>query len=84
MRWHYTIDEALLELDHYNCWHADWDDIQNSEKIDSFWGDIDETSMSAGDGEFFCVLLCPSDFDSIHQHSLSFSVHIYLLQVLRS
>ena len=56
MRWHYTIEEALLKLDRRNCWHADWDDIQNSENIDSFWGNMADPSMSVGHGEcFMCV-----------------------------
>ena len=51
LRWHGTVDEALIELDRLNGWHEDWDKIKTSKKIDSFWGNMDETNMLAADGE---------------------------------
>ncbi len=50
LHWHGTIEEALHELDCLNCWHADWEGIKNSDKFDSFWGNMDETNMFAADG----------------------------------
>jgi hypothetical protein len=51
LRWHGTVDEALNELDRLNGWHKDWEGIKTSKRIDSFWGNMDETNMSAADGE---------------------------------
>ena len=48
--WHGTIEVTLNELDRHNSWHPDWEDIKSSDKIDSFWWNVDETSMSAADG----------------------------------
>ena len=48
--WHGTIEVTLNELDRHNSWHPDWEDIKSSDKIDSFWGNVDETSMSVADG----------------------------------
>ena len=50
--WHWTVDETLNELDLRNSWHEDWEGIKNSKKIDSFWGNMDETGMSTADGKF--------------------------------
>ena len=50
LRWHGTIEDALHELDRLNSWHADWEGIKNSNKIDSFLGNMDETNMSAAEG----------------------------------
>ena len=60
LRWHGTVDETLRELDRRNSWHPDWDGIRISSQIDSFWGNMDETCMSAADGKFLyqCVHLC--------------------------
>ena len=57
--WHGTVDETLRELDRRNSWHPDWDGIRTSSKRDSFWGNMDETCMSAADGKFFyqCALV---------------------------
>ena len=52
LRWHRTVDETLNELDLRNSWHGDWEVIKNSDKIDSFGGNMDETSMSAAGGKF--------------------------------
>ena len=59
--WHATVDEALNELDSRNSWHDDWEGIKNSDKIDSFWGNMDETCMSAADGKW-PLLLCAFAF----------------------
>ena len=32
-------------------WHSDWEGIKESNKIDSFWGDMDETNMLAAEGK---------------------------------
>jgi hypothetical protein len=42
-------------MDRLNRWHADWEDIKSSGKIDSFWGNMDETNMSAAEGELFVL-----------------------------
>ena len=49
LRWNGTIELTLNELDHCNYWHPDWEDMKLSNRIDSFWGNMDETSMSAAD-----------------------------------
>ena len=49
LRWYGTVDETFNELNPYNCWHEDWEGIKISKKIDSFGGNVDETSMSAVD-----------------------------------
>ena len=48
--WHGTTEEAFHDLDHLNCWNADWEGIKNSNNIDSFGGGMDETNMSAAEG----------------------------------
>ena len=50
LRWHGTIELTLNHLDRRNYWHIDWEDIKLPDKIDSFWGNVDETSMSVADG----------------------------------
>ena len=45
LRCHGTIELTLNELDRRNYWHPDWEDIKSSEKIDIFWGNMDETGM---------------------------------------
>ena len=54
MRWHGTVEVALAELDRRNSWHKDWQDIKRTGKIDAFWGNTDETCMSASEG-MHCV-----------------------------
>ncbi len=49
LHWYGMIDKAFHELHCLNCWHADWEGIKNSNKIDGFWGNMDETNMSAAD-----------------------------------
>ena len=61
LRWHATVDEALNELDSGNSWHDDWEGIKNSDKIDSFLGNMDKTCMSADDGKLM-LLLCAFAF----------------------
>ena len=56
LRWYGTVESALNEMDRLNRWHADWEDIKSSGKIDSFWGNMDETNMSAAEGE---LDICP-------------------------
>ena len=58
LRWHQTVEATLIELDRRNGWHKDWEEIKKSNKIDSFWGNCDETNMSSSEGEFtqFCNL----------------------------
>ena len=58
LRWHATVDEALNELDSRNSWHDDWEGIKKSDKIDSFWGNMDETCMSAADGKLLLLSGC--------------------------
>ena len=53
LRWNWTIDETLNDLDLRNSWHEYWEGIKNSKNIDSFWGNIYETSMYASHGKFF-------------------------------
>ena len=52
LSWHGTVDDTLNELDFCNSWYEDWEGIKNSKKIDNFWGNMDETSISAADGKF--------------------------------
>lgn len=52
MRWHGNVDAALRELDRLNSWHPDWQGIKESKKLDSFWGNMDETNMSASEGKY--------------------------------
>ena len=52
LRWHGTVYETLNELDLCNSWNEDCEGIKNSKKIDSFWGNMDETRMSPDDGNF--------------------------------
>ena len=65
LRWHGTVEDALEELDRRNSWHSDWEGIKKSNMIDSFWGNMDETSMSAADGKlcFYCLLYLPNLFN---------------------
>ena len=49
LRWHGTVDETLNEFDLCDYWHEYWEGIKNSKKIDGFWENMDETSMSAAD-----------------------------------
>ena len=50
LRWHGTIGLTLNHLYRRNYWHIDWEDIKLPDNIDSFWGNVDETSMSVADG----------------------------------
>ena len=52
MRWYGTADAALRELDRLNSWHPKWENTQNSNKVDFFWGNTDETNMSALEVKF--------------------------------
>ena len=54
LRWHGTVYDALEEMDFRNSWHSDWEGIKESNKIDSFWGNMDETNMSAAEGKLCC------------------------------
>ena len=49
--WNGTVDDALENMDRRYSWHSDWEGIKESDKIDSFWGNIDETNMSAAEGK---------------------------------
>ena len=51
LRWHVTVDDALEERDCRNYWHSDWEGIKESNKIDSFGGNMDETNMLAVEGK---------------------------------
>ena len=53
IRWHGTVYETLNEVYLRNSWHEDWEGIKNSKNIDSFWGNMDETSISAAYGKLF-------------------------------
>ena len=35
-------------------WHSDWEGIKESNNIDSFWGNTDETNMLAAEGKLCC------------------------------
>ena len=61
LSWHGTVDDALEEIDFRNSWHSDWEGIRESNKIDSFWGNMYETNMSAAEGKLcsYCVLYLP-------------------------
>ena len=61
LRWHGTVDDDLEYMDRRNSWHSDWEGIQESNNIDSFWGDMDETNMLAAEGRLCCyrVLYLP-------------------------
>ena len=61
LRWHGTVDDALEEMDRQNSWHSDWEGIKKSNKIDSFWGNMDETNISEAEGKLCCyrVLYLP-------------------------
>ena len=39
--WNGTVYDALEEMDRRNSWHSDWKGIKESNKIDSFWGNMD-------------------------------------------
>ena len=49
--WHGTVNYALEEIDFRNSWHSDWEGIKESNKIDSFWGNMDKKNMSAAEGK---------------------------------
>jgi hypothetical protein len=49
-RWDSTIEATLRELDRLNGHHKDWKSIRESNKIDHFWGNMDETNMMASEG----------------------------------
>ena len=51
LRWHGTVDDALEEMDRRNYWHSDWEGIKESNKIDSFGGNMDVTNMSVAEGK---------------------------------
>lgn len=55
LRWHGICDEALAELDRRNSGHKDWEEIKSSNKIDSFWGNTDESCFMASDGTWSIV-----------------------------
>ena len=61
LRWHGTVDDALEEIYRLNYWHGDWLGIKESNKIDSFGGDMDKANMSAAEGKLcrYCVLYLP-------------------------
>ena len=61
LRWHETVDDALDEMDRQNYCHSDWEGIKESNKNDSFWGNMNETNMSAAEGKLsrYCVLYLP-------------------------
>ena len=58
---HGTVDHALEEMDLRNSWHIYCEGIKESNKIDSFWGNVDKTNMFAAEGELCCyrVLYLP-------------------------
>ena len=58
LRWHGTVGDALEYMDCQNYWHCDWEGIKESNNIDSFWGNMDETNMMAAEGKLcrYCVL----------------------------
>ena len=51
--WHGTVEDALEEMDRQNSWHSDWEGIKESNKIDSFWGNMDKKNMSAAEGKLY-------------------------------
>ena len=59
--WNGTVDDALEEMDIQNSWHSDWEGIKESNKIDSFWDNMDKTNMLAAEGKLCCyrVLYLP-------------------------
>ena len=61
LHWHGTVDDSLEEMDHRNSWHSDWGRIKESDNIDSFWGDMDKTTMLAAKGKLcrYCVIYLP-------------------------
>ena len=61
LRWHETLDDALEDMDLQNSWHSDWEGIKYYNKIDIFWGNMDETNMSADKGKLcsYRVLYLP-------------------------
>ena len=48
-------------MDCLNSPHSDWEGIKQSNKIDSFWGNMDETNISAAEGKLcrYRVLYLP-------------------------
>ena len=59
--WNGTVDDALEDMDCRNSRHSDWEGINESNNIDSFGGNMDETNMSAAEGKLCCyrVLYLP-------------------------
>ena len=47
------MDDALVEMGCQNSWHSDWEGIKESNKIDSFGGNMDKTNMLAAEGKLF-------------------------------
>ena len=53
LRWHVTLDDALEDMDSQNSWHSDWEGIKESNNMDSFLGNMDETNMLAAEGKLW-------------------------------
>ena len=50
-RWHGTVDDTLEDMDRQKSWHSYWEGIKESNKIDIFWWNMDETNMSEDEGK---------------------------------
>ena len=61
LRRHGTVYDALEEINRQNSWHSDWEGIKESNKIDSFGGNMDETNILEAEGKLcrYRVLYLP-------------------------